>query len=461
MPQPLALNHRFEPRRPVDRTAARDLFWRLAPLTLVFYSFLLLPPEASISLGGVYLPSYRIALLATALPAVAMLLRSRDVRWTLVDGAVAFIAFWILLSFSMSYGLGTGLVRGAGITVDTALPYLVARASIRSFRDLRYFLLLCLPGLVISAAILAVESVSGRLLVRPAFASIFGSGNAYNAGEAVGSLALRGEYRLGLLRAYGTFSHPILGGVMMASFLPLFYFSGLRSWPLYLGMFAALAAVFSLSSAAFLALIIAVGAITIFLVKPYFPKVSWWLIVFVLALIVWTLHMVSQNGIIAVIARLTLSPHTAGYRTLIWQFGSETVANHPWFGIGYQEWERLSWMGESVDAHFLMLAMRHGLAVPVALLVAILYGMVRLGLVFPRLTPVDQKFAIGLNVAMVIYLITAQTVSYFGSTNLVFMTMLALLCSVANPRPVHTGRQLVQSRPARYPMQPWQGIKRG
>jgi O-antigen ligase len=453
VPQPIAVNGRFLQQRAPRGGATRAAIRRLAPLLIVFYSFLLFPPEASATLAGIYLPTYRIALLAMTLPAIAMLTRARGMRWGFIDIAVIFMAFWILLSFALIYGLQTGIVRGAGILVDTALPYLVARASVRSFDDLRYFLLLCLPGLVFSAAALALESVSGRLLLRPAFASVFGSGNAYSAGEALGSLSIRSEYRLGLLRAYGPFSHPILGGVMMVSFIPLFYFSGLRSWPFYLGVLASLSGFFSLSSAAFLALMIATAAIGIFHIKPNFPKLSWWLIMSMLALVVWTLHMVSQNGIISVVSRLTLTPHTAGYRTLIWEYGSKTVASNPWFGIGYENWARLSWMGESVDAHFLMLAMRHGFLVPTALLLAILYGMFRLGLLFPRLSASDRKFAVGLNVTMFIFLISAQTVAFFGSSNLYFMTLLAFLAAVTTsiqPRPRQAGQRALHAAPGMY-----------
>ncbi len=443
MAQPIAISGRFEPQRQqTGGGAARSVVWRLAPLALVFYSFLLFSPEVAISVAGVYLPTYRIALLAMTLPALVMLARAHDVRWSLLDIALMFMAFWILLSFAMIYGFQVGVLRGAGIIVDTALPYLIVRACVRSFDDLRYFLLLCLPGLVLVAIALALESFSGRYLVRPAFASVFGNASAYSAGEASGAFLLREEYRLGLLRAFGPFSHPILGGITMASFLPLFYFSGLRSWPFYLGIMATFAAFFSLSSAAFLALMIAIAAIGIFHVKPYFPKVSWWLIIALLAMAVLSAHIASQNGIVSVISRLTLTPHTAGYRTLIWDFGSDSVAKHPWFGIGYNSWERLSWMGESVDAHFLLLAMRHGIVVPLVLLLAIIYGMARLGLQVPRLPAKDAKLAVGLNITMFIFLISGQTVTFFGSSNIVFMSLLAFTAALTS----FAQRQIEQQR---------------
>lgn len=404
----------------------------LVPIILVFYSFLFLPPEVEVTVFGVNLPSYRIALLAMSVPGLWMTLKSRSRGGSAIDVAVIIIAFWTMLSFTMIYGFESGLVRGAGITIDTALPYFIARACVKSFDDLRYFLILCLPGLVFAGGILAFESISGRLILRPAFASVFGSINVFAGGEATGNLVIQNEYRLGLMRAYGPFAHPILAGVVMVGFLPLYYLSGLRSWPFFLGIAAALAGFFGLSSAAFLALILALGAMIIYHIKPFLPKISWWTISALLGLAVWALHMVSQNGIISVISRLTLTPSTAEYRTLIWEYGSVSVAKNPWFGIGYRQWERLDWMGESVDAHFLLLAMRHGLVVPILLLCAIIYGMLKLGMVVPYLTPRDRAFAIGINICMIIFVVVGQTVNYFGSSNVVFMAMIAFLASAVS-----------------------------
>ncbi len=414
------------------RASANARLQPLIPLVLVFYSFLFLPPEVEVTVFGVNLPSYRIALLAMLVPGLWMTMKSKVRGTSASDVAVTIIAFWIMLSFIMIYGFEDGLVRGAGIMIDTALPYLIARACIKSFDDLRYFLILCLPAVVFAGGILALESVSGRLILRPAFASVFGSINSFAGGEAIGSLVIKDEYRLGLMRAYGPFPHPILAGAVMIGFLPLYYFSGLRSWPFLLGVGAALAGFFGLSSAAFLALTLAFGAMAIYHIKPFFPTISWWTISGLLVVIGWALHMASQNGIISVISRLTLTPSTAEYRKLIWEYGSANVVKNPWFGLGYRQWERLDWMGESVDAHFLLLAMRHGLIVPVLLLIAIIYGMVRLGLVIPYLAPKDRAFAIGINICLVIFVVVGQTVNYFGSSNVVFMTMVAFLASAVN-----------------------------
>lgn len=403
----------------------------LLPLLAVFYAILLFAPEAQVVVYGVTLPAYRLAVLGAIVPALWILARNRVVTAGPMDFAMVVIGFWILLSFMVVYGIERGFVRGTGLFIDTPLVYVIARASVRSPDELRRFLILCLPALVIAGGAMVIESVTGQLLVRPLFIRLFGSMRAYAGGEATGALAIATEFRLGLLRAYGPFNHPILAGAVMVGFLPLFYFSGLRSWPYILGLGVAVMGFFSLSSAAFLALMVACGGIAIYHVKPRFPSISWWMILSILGLLLLAVHVTATNGIIPVIARLTLTPHTADYRRAIWEYGSISVAKHPWFGNGYNQWERLSWMiGDSVDAHFLLLAMRHGLVVPVLMLGGMIYAMIRLGLIMVRLSPRERNFMIGVNMTVMLYLIVGQTVNFFGSSGLVFTTMLAFLASM-------------------------------
>lgn len=398
------------------------------PLAALFYSFLLFSPEVAVVVGGINLPSYRIALLILALPAVVMVIKRPEVRFHFIDVAVAIASFWMMLSFMLHYGFQNGLIRGGGLFVDTALSYLVARASVARFDELRYLLMILLPGLMLAGFLLALESLSGRLVFRPIYVSLFG--NVRSAVTEGGSVTgLDTETRLGLMRAYGPFEHPILAGVFMASFLPLYWFSGLRSWPFWVGLAVTLTAIFSLSSGAFLCLFIALGAIGVNRLKLYMPQLSWWTVSAFTLLVLTVAHIASQNGIISVLSRVTLTPHTADYRVLIWRYGWNTIENFPWFGIGYKSWERLPWMHDSVDAHFLLLGMRHGVMVPVILTAAILYGLIRLGSLSSALKPQDKQLAIGINISIVMLFVVGQTVAFFGSGTIAFMIFLALLAA--------------------------------
>lgn len=415
------------------RAEAKARIARVSPILIVFYCVFLLPPEVEFTVFGLALSAFRIALLAVLVPVLWRLLKSGVGEVQFMDLALVIIGFWMMLSFMTIYGIGPGLTRGGGILIDVVLSYFVARSSIRSLDDLRYFLILCLPAIVIAGSFLVIESLSRTLIVRPAFSALFGNVTAYAGGDAAGSLVLKAEFRLGgLLRAYGAFPHPILAGIMMIGLLPLYYFSGLRSWVAVLGVTMPLTGFFGLSSAAFLALIVCFGAIAVYHLKAYFPRVTWWTISSLLVIGIWAVHMSTKNGIIPVISRLTLTPGTADYRQLIWKYGWISLGEYPWFGLGYRPWARLSWMGESVDAHFLLLGMRHGILVPVVLLLAMFYGMIRLGLVTKYLTPKDRALAIGINISVACFLIVGQTVNYFASANVVFMLAIAILASAVS-----------------------------
>lgn len=430
MEQALPINRAPRPMRAAaPRASIMPAISTVLPLASLFYSFLIFSPEVAINLVGINLPAYRITLFLLAIPSVVILSKRTGGRPNFIDIAVGLASFWILVSFVVTYGSQEGLVRGGGIVVDTALSYLVGRASIARLNDVRMLLMVLLPGLMFAGFFLVMESLSGSLLLRPTFASLFGtvSSSVTDGGTAT---RLVTETRLGLLRAYGPFAHPILAGVFMISFLPLFYFSGLRSWPFYAGLAVALTGFFSLSSATFLCLMVAIGAISIDHFKQYFPKLTWWTITSMMSVAVFVAHFASQNGIVSVLSRLTLTPHTAQYRVLIWEYGLQTIELHPWFGIGYRSWERLWWMHDSVDAHFLLLGMRHGVLVPVLLVLAIVYGVIRLGFLAPRLKRADRNLLIGVNVSIILLFLVGQTVAFFGSGTIGFMAFLAILAGV-------------------------------
>lgn len=424
----------------------------LLPILIVFYSFLLLPPETEFMVFGVRMFGYRLAVLLMAPVAMWIMIRDSKGGVNTIDIGIGFLSFWMLLSFMVIYGAEQGLVRGLGTVIDCGMCYMIARASITTPDELRRFLVLVLPGLMFAGGILILENLAGRHIFRPFAAKIFGDVTLFKAGEAVtANRQYAPEFRLGMIRAMGPFDHPILAGSVMLGFLPLFHFSGLRGWPFVLGLIVALTGLLSLSSAAILGLIFAGGAIAVYHVKPYIPKLSWWTVTALFIMLLVVAHVGSKNGIISVITRLSLSPETGYYRQLIWQFGIMNVEKNPWFGLGYNDWERISWMySDSVDAHFLLLAMRHGIAVPVVLLSGILFGVGRLGVLINKLPQREQPIMIGINIASLMFVMVGQTVTYFGASQLAFMSFLGFLAAMVSwaERTVKADRQwsIMQAR---------------
>jgi len=329
------------------------------PAILLFYA-MLLPLEAVIVIDQFRLYAYRIVLFALFPWIVGQLIGGR-VRLGPVDFGVMVIAIWMTTAMSVRYGLADGLERGGVQGFDLFAAYMVGRCCLRSPAAFRRMLILGLPGLLVTGAVLALESFSGALIERPLFATIF-----RRPLQEAGVIVL--EQRLGLTRAYGPFPHPILGGLQMLSFLPLFAMSLRKSFRRNAGIFGSLLGLFALSSAAFVSFALNIALLLFDQAQKRIKELTWTLGLILLLVGCAVIHFVSQNGILAVIIRyLLLDPATGSYRLLIWQETADDVAANPWFGIGFEQWTRPEWMvNSSVDAHWLLSALRFGL--PVAIL---------------------------------------------------------------------------------------------
>ncbi|MGB3711308.1 MAG: hypothetical protein WA985_06440 [Erythrobacter sp.] len=414
----------------VRRSDANPIL-RIVPLVALFYSFLLVPIEVKLSFAGLNFYSYRIAIVLF-LPMAIFFAPRRGTRFGLLDLLVFFGSIWVIISLIYHLGAGTGFVRSSAIFMDIFGAYLIGRLCITTLTDLRRTLVLIVPGLLFAAGFLAVESISGNLIVRPFFTSIFGRAVVYSAGDAAGSLELINEYRLGLLRAYSTFSYPILAGAILGSLLPLYIKSGLRSWALFFGVLACAMSFFSLSSAALAGLAMSLILVTLDYLMPRIKAVSWPIIVSLGAIYAFLANMVLETGFVGLIQRFTLNPMTAYVRRMQWKYGSENVAEHPVFGIAFREYDRPFFLTASIDAHFLHLALRHGLITPVMLLIAAFSVMFLIGKAAPRFPRADRNLLVGINFMLAILLFISMTVTYFSEANIFFLASLGFAVSCAN-----------------------------
>lgn len=387
-------------------------------------------------IGGVAFYAYRIvgfALLPWLLGRFG-----KGLRLSFADGLILVAAGWMVVSFLAFYGT-EGIARGIGLAVDVAIPYLCARISITSYQDLRRLLLYCLPGLMIAGVTLAFESLSHNLIVRPAFASIFGDLSTYENGVAVSNARFFIDYRMGLLRASGPFPHPILGGLFLASFLPLFMRAGLKGWPRIAGPIAAALGFFSVSTAVFLAYAIHIALIVTDAILR-FARLRIWPVIIGSTLILLLAAQVASGGrLVAFISRISLNPATAYYRQLIWDYGSQSILDHPIIGIGFSEYQRLSWMTPSVDNYWLLLGIRHGFLTPTCIFVFCLVFIWKLGRSLEYLPAHDQKLGQALNVSVFALFLTAFTVSYFSGMQTLFYVMLGTGASLWSVRTAGSG----------------------
>ncbi len=425
-------------RRPVARAAAPargDALMQIFPLALLIYSVILLPPEAQFQFSGVNLPIYRIVILAL-IPLMIGRFASGRAKVGVADWLMLAISAWMIFSFVHVYGIESGIVRGFGVVVDTAGAFLVARVSIDSTTALRRLLIVIAPGMLLAGLEILIESVTHRAIVRPAFAAVFGYVANYEGGQVVGAFDFSGpqEIRLGLLRAWGPFPHPILGGIILTSMLPLWLMGGIRSWPRLAGLISALLGLFTISSAAFLALAMGLAFCSFDRFKRHIPSVRWPLIATVMMLALLAVQLASKNGVVRVLARLTLDPQTAYYRILIWRYGLRSVAEHPVYGIGFKTYERPSGMTSSIDAHFLLLGVRNGVVAPVLLLTVFFVTMIRLGQRSTRVGGSDGNLFVAVNFMLVVLLISGLTVTFFGSANVWLMAIVGICATLLGAR---------------------------
>ena len=416
---------------PVARPVSDGGIARVMPVVLLIWVVFLMPPEARIQIAGLELYSYRLIIL----PSIFLILYRAvggAMRLGFADWCIAIATLWSIIAFTYHYGMADGFVSAVAVAVDTAGAYFLVRACIQSETDLRRALIMSVPVIFFSGLLFVSESLSHRVYIRPFFASIFGPVLDYSEGiNNVAELFFRQEIRLGLMRAYGTFSHPILGGLMLASLLPLFWLSGIRSWPRYAGALAAFMGFFGISSAAILALVMGVGLLVVDWVLRFVRSISWWMISLAAVVGLVAVQLGTQSGVINLISRVSLNPATAFTRQEIWYYAWLSIEKHPWFGIGRELHERPPGLTASVDAHFLLQGLSTGLITPVAGLAAIFYLLIVLGRMAARAPSwTSRNLLMGVNFTLFIMLFGSMTVTYFSDARVWFMCVIGIAASL-------------------------------
>lgn len=404
--------------------------WRHILPAFILLLAMFLPPEARITIADQTLYSYRIAYLLMMPWALSGILRGQ-LKFYWPDGLVLLGSGWMVVSFVVNSGVAAGLASGVGAALDVILPYLVVRMSVRNLRDFRRLLVLLAPVVFVISIVMIMESVTHTRYIRDAGQAIFGQLGAAEFGSGHGA-RIASDIRFGLLRAMGPFSHPILAGLFLASLLPLFYYLKIRGWPLAVGYFSGAVSVLTASSAAVLAIGFFVLTAAYEFVRRRVSFLTWGHFTGTLTGVLLFAHFATQNGIISVLVRYTLNPHSGYYRLLIWEYGSASVARNPLFGIGYRTIDSLWWMGDSIDAYWLALAIRYGLPTPIMIFLAMILILVALSRTAKRATGGDKTAIIGTVVTLVILGVCGFTVSYFGGIVMWFYAILAIGLNVAH-----------------------------
>jgi hypothetical protein len=335
------------------------------PVIILILAFLC-PTEFSIFAGSLRIPPHRFALIFLLPLALTRIVMQRGLKIRTFDVAFLLFNLWMVGILTYHHGAPDGLVSGGSLALDGLGAYLVARVWIRDaavFQDS----LRMIGYVIVAAALIALpETLFGQIYTHDFLKAITG----YVHPTTV-------ENRLGLTRAYGTFDHPIHYGAFCASLVAMFWYvekttaSRFKRIAVLSG-----ATILGLSSAPILCLLLQFAMLIWERLTRGLANRTSVTIACIVGFYIGASFVMSHSPFYFIATGMTLDPWTGFYRTQIWDNGIDNVLSHPWAGLGLNDWDRPQWMySTSIDAFWLLIAMREGIPALVLLVVAIAFAI--------------------------------------------------------------------------------------
>lgn len=359
--------------------------------------------------GGLRLNPTRIFLLIATVPFAIQCLAGKFGRVTGVDILMVIHSIWIFLSLVANHG--GSVVPFAGITtVELAGGYFVGRAIVRSSDDYRFVFKFILVILILLAPLTLLENLTQEMvipdLVRPFFDTHTRDHSA------------RG--RLGLERVQSVFDHPILWGMFCSITISNFMkcLRGPLIWRLLFIALSVWCTFTSLSSGPLLA----IGLQTALLLWGWVTRDRWLLIVILAAIAYISIDLLSNRGPIKLlISYATFNTMSAYTRIIQFEWGIRNIQDNMLFGIGLNEWVRVSWVtGQSVDNFWLVAGMRYGVIAVFSILGAF-FLHIFLGAYAVISDAEIRRIRIGHMIALVALIFVMVTVHLWGNTSIFVM----------------------------------------
>ncbi|MBF9232812.1 O-antigen ligase family protein [Microvirga alba] len=342
------------------RNRAKKLPWPV----ILFLTGIVIPWV--IPIGPLRMTIYRIVLVTTIVPCLFMWMSGRAGRVRFPDFVLLLFCAWGILSLAMVHGIETAIQSGGILFVETMGAYLLARCYIRNENDFYNMARLLFIIIVFLLPFGLVETVTGYKPLLAAFGAILPTTDITMM-----------EPRRGLWRVQGPFDHPILFGVSCGSMLAMTHLvlgygkSPAQRW-LKSGLVVATTCL-SLSSGPLSALM---AQILLLSWNGMLRRIeARWKIFWGLLAVMYAFISVASNQSVPAFY-ITHAPlfdvWSAYYRLLQWDYGSASVVAHPFFGIGFHEYERPDWMVASIDMFWLFNAITYGAPAGILIFVAFL-----------------------------------------------------------------------------------------
>ncbi|MBL4666557.1 MAG: hypothetical protein JKY04_04205 [Sneathiella sp.] len=410
----------------------------------LFFSFLSLMTRPGFSLGLLIMvllvwPEYlRIPLgimqmSAPRLVAVFLLIkflingRQRSMTFGRVDTYIGILWLWIIFANILAGAEFSEITSKIGYGFDTVLMYMVARLAIQEKRDLKD---LALP-LALTALLMCV-------------AGVVETTTSYSPYRGLDSFrpwqwfVKTDEFRLGFLRAKASTSVHIYFGMSMMMITGILWSlrsdKRIRTLCKYAALLAALAALSSMSSGPWLALIILVVC-NAYIFKPALIKPT--LIPF--GFLAVFLELASNRHFYNLIDYLALSSHTAWYRTRLLEVAANQWHEFWLVGVGGNwphHWGALldSRLHIDVVNHFLIVGLYGGFPAMILYVAAHLRALKQIRRCRTQSKDEAQRVIIfGLGATLVALDVSSMSVGLFGPPLLLSNILLGLLISVSSP----------------------------
>ncbi|MGX5734882.1 O-antigen ligase family protein [Bosea thiooxidans] len=313
----------------------------LVALALPFFFFI----------GPIKMSPYRLILVATFIPCLVAWLSGALGKVRLADILMLCTAGWGAVVLITQHGVEDALQSAGIFVLETFGPFLIARKYIRDYSSFR-------------SMVNALSLVIITILPFSIFENIFGYpilidffGKIFHAYPVIGS-----EMRLGLRRAQGTFEYSILFGIVCSSAFGLsYYVGGATLQRLWRAALVAMAVISSLSSGPLLSLVVQCIMIAWDKLTARLAR-RWGIFAVIVIGAYFAVDLTSNRSPFHVfISYLTFNSETSYMRVHIWNYGMESVMQHPIWGLGLAAWEHPDWMGSSIDNFWLVAAVRYGI----------------------------------------------------------------------------------------------------
>ena len=434
MPQRIApvprARERSRARAQPQAESATDARSRKLPLPITLFLLSQLVPWI-ITIGPIRMSAYRFVLIAWLIPCLIMWLSGKVGRIRIADLALLAYCFWCFLAIIAVHGFSYSLEPGGIIFIETMGAYMIARCYIRDADDFYNTVLLLFRIVAVLLPFAMLESITGRNFAREILAMIY---------PTFPDAML--DPRWGLRRAHVIFEHPILFGVCAASIFALTHLvlgykeSFFRRWTRNAVVIGA--AFFSLSSGPLSAL----GAQGMLIGWNWAAgsiKERWKILLGFSFIAGLSAELLSNRSLPAIfISYFAFNESSARVRLQIWDHGMASAMKHPLFGVGFNEWERASWMTTSIDMFWIIDAVRHG--VPAELFMVIGFFAAVLTVAFKK--GLDERAGVyrtAYLIAMTGFFMSGWTVYFWNATYVLFLFVLGSGMWIADIGGQHSG----------------------